>query len=163
MLYVCENNGFAESTPAAYATSVPDVASRAVAYGIPGVVADGADVREVYAAAHAAVARARAGEGPTLLEVKTYRLYGHFEGDPDRYRDDEDRRLTRERDALARLRGELLASGDATEARARGAAGRARGRRRRRPSSSPARARSRIPSEVARYVYPEQLDRRRPL
>ena len=60
VLYVCENNGFAESTPAAYATSVPDVASRATAYGIPGVVADGADVREVYAAARTAVERARA-------------------------------------------------------------------------------------------------------
>jgi pyruvate dehydrogenase E1 component alpha subunit len=116
VLYVCENNGFAESTPAAYATSVPDVAMRAGAYGIPGVVADGADVREVYAAARTAVERARAGEGPTLLEVKTYRHHGHFEGDPDRYRDDEDRRITRERDALRRLHGELLEAGDATEA-----------------------------------------------
>jgi len=117
VLYVCENNGFAESTPAAYATSVPDVAMRASAYGLPGVVADGADVREVYAAARAAVERARAGEGPTLLEVKTYRHFGHFEGDPDRYRDDEDRRLTREHDALGRLHGELLDAGDTTEAR----------------------------------------------
>ena len=59
VVYVCENNGFAESTPAAYATSVPDIASRVSAYGIPGVVADGSDVRDVYAAARAAVARAR--------------------------------------------------------------------------------------------------------
>ena len=130
VLYVCENNGFAESTPAAYATSVPDVASRAVAYGIPGVVADGADVREVYAAAHAAVARARAGEGPTLLEVKTYRHYGHFEGDPDRYRDDEDRRLDararRPRPAARRAARKRRRDGGG----ARRAAGRARGRRR---------------------------------
>src|SRR3954447_5931878 len=63
VLYVCENNGFAESTPASYATSVPDVAMRAAAYGIPGVIASGGDVRDVYAAARSAVERARAGEG----------------------------------------------------------------------------------------------------
>lgn len=111
VLFVCENNGFAESTPAAYATSVTDVAMRAGGYEIPGVVADGADVRAVYAAARDAVARARAGEGPTLLEVKTYRFMGHFEGDPERYRDDDDRSATRAHDALARLEGELLAGG----------------------------------------------------
>jgi acetoin:2,6-dichlorophenolindophenol oxidoreductase subunit alpha len=112
VVYVCENNGFAESTPSAYATSVPDIASRAAAYGIPGVIADGADVLEVYSAANAAVARARAREGPTLLEVKTYRFMGHFEGDPDRYRDEEERRATREHDAIAALRTRL----DATDA-----------------------------------------------
>jgi TPP-dependent pyruvate/acetoin dehydrogenase alpha subunit len=112
VVYVCENNGFAESTPSAYATSVPDIASRAAAYGIPGVIADGADVLEVYSAAKVAVARARAGEGPTLLEVKTYRFMGHFEGDPDRYRDEEERRETREHDAIAALRTRL----DATDA-----------------------------------------------
>jgi len=157
VLYVCENNGFAESTPAAYATSVPDVASRAVAYGIPGVVADGADVREVYAAARAAVERARAGEGPTLLEVKTYRHFGHFEGDPDRYRDDDDRLVTREHDALRRLHGELLEAGDATEGDLQalhtelesavdGAVEFAR--------SSP----FPDPAEVGRYVYPEPVE-----
>src|SRR5712691_1475014 len=83
VVYVCENNGFAESTPAAYATSVPDVASRATAYGIPGVIADGRDVLDVFAAAGDAVGRARAGDGPTLIEVKTYRFMGHFEGDPE--------------------------------------------------------------------------------
>jgi len=115
VVYVCENNGFAESTPSAYATSVPDVASRAAAYGIPGVIADGADVQEVYTAAGAAVSRARAGEGPTLLEVKTYRFMGHFEGDPDRYRDEEERRVTREHDAIAALHERLTEAGDATE------------------------------------------------
>jgi pyruvate dehydrogenase E1 component alpha subunit len=114
-VYVCENNGFAESTPAAYATSVPDVASRAAAYGIPGVVVDGADAIAVYEAAREAVGRARAGEGPTLLEVKTYRFMGHFEGDPDRYRDDVDREVTRRHDALASLKARLLAEGHAGE------------------------------------------------
>ena len=116
VIYVCENNGFAESTPAAYATSVPDVASRAAGYGIPGVVVDGADVLAVYEAAHEAVARARAGEGPTLLEVKTYRFMGHFEGDPERYRDDDERKALLEWDALASLRRRLIAEAHATDA-----------------------------------------------
>jgi acetoin:2,6-dichlorophenolindophenol oxidoreductase subunit alpha len=116
VLYVCENNGFAESTPAAYSTSVADVASRAAGYGIPGVIVDGTDAIAVHAAAAAAVERARAGEGPTLLEVKTHRFMGHFEGDPDRYRDDAERAALLESDALAHLRGRLLAAGEATEA-----------------------------------------------
>jgi pyruvate dehydrogenase E1 component alpha subunit len=158
VVYVCENNGFAESTPAAYATSVPDVASRASAYGIPGVVVDGADVRDVYAAARAAVERARAAEGPTLLEVKTYRHFGHFEGDPDRYRDDEDRRTTRDHDALAKLRAELLADGIATEdelasleAELEEAISDAVEFARASPFPDPA--------ELDRYVYPEQRER----
>src|SRR6185437_11487026 len=85
VVYVCENNGFAESTPSAYATSVPDVASRAAAYDMPGDIVDGADAVVVYEAARDAVRRARAGEGPTLLEVKTYRFMGYFEGDSGRY------------------------------------------------------------------------------
>jgi pyruvate dehydrogenase E1 component alpha subunit len=115
-VYVCENNGFAESTPAAYATSVPDVSARAAAYGIPGVTVDARDVADVYAAAREAVERARAGEGPTLLEAKTYRFRGHFEGDPDRYRDDAEREAVLAFDALPRCRARLLADGVASEA-----------------------------------------------
>ena len=115
VIYVCENNGFAESTPAAYATSVPDVATRAAAYGMPGVIVDGSDVVEVFAAAQEAVRRARAGKGPTLLEVKTYRFMGHFEGDPDRYRDDREREQARGRDAVESLRERLVSAGSATE------------------------------------------------
>jgi acetoin:2,6-dichlorophenolindophenol oxidoreductase subunit alpha len=115
-VYVCENNGFAESTPSTYATSVPDVASRAAAYGIPGVVVDGGDALQVYEAAGAAISRARAGGGPTLLEVKTYRFMGHFEGDPDRYRDDDERNATRQHDAIAALRARLDATEDELEA-----------------------------------------------
>src|SRR5438132_4167666 len=76
VLYVCENNGFAESTPASYATSVPDVAVRATAYGIAQAIADTRDVLAVHAAACEAVERARSGGGPTLLELKTYRFHG---------------------------------------------------------------------------------------
>jgi acetoin:2,6-dichlorophenolindophenol oxidoreductase subunit alpha len=115
VVYVCENNGFAESTPAAYATSVPDVASRAAGYAIPGTIADGRDVLEVFAAAKDAVSRARAGEGPTLLEVKTYRFMGHFEGDPERYRDDDERKALAASDALEALAARILADGHASE------------------------------------------------
>jgi acetoin:2,6-dichlorophenolindophenol oxidoreductase subunit alpha len=111
VVYVCENNGFAESTPAAYATSVPEIATRAAAYSMPGVTVDGSDAVAVYEAAREAVQRARAGDGPTFLEVKTYRFMGHFEGDPDRYRDDVDRELTRSRDGLALLRDRLVSAG----------------------------------------------------
>ena len=116
VIYVCENNGFAESTPVSYATSVVDVASRAAGYGIPGVVADGADVLAVHAAARAAVERARAGEGPPLLEVKTHRFMGHFEGDPERYRDDEERTTMRALDAIPTLYDHIVAGGHAAAA-----------------------------------------------
>jgi acetoin:2,6-dichlorophenolindophenol oxidoreductase subunit alpha len=156
VVYVCENNGFAESTPAAYATSVPDVATRAAAYGIPGVVVDGADAVGVYEAAHAALERARAGDGPTLLEVKTYRFMGHFEGDPEKYRDDDDRRTTRQRDALASLHGLLVAEGHASEGdleslRAEIEAAISDAVEFARASPFP------NPAEVARYVYPEAV------
>ncbi len=155
VIYVCENNGFAESTPASYATSVVDVASRAAGYGIPGVVADGADVLGVYAAAREAVERARAGEGPTLLEVKTYRFMGHFEGDPERYRDDDERTMLRDRDAIPALHEHIVSGGhaattdleamrDEIEAAVAAAVDFARA------SPFP------DPADIERFVYPEQ-------
>src|SRR5262249_5234655 len=85
MLYVCENNMYAAQTAAAATHPLSDVAARAAGYGIPGVVVDGNDVFAVHQAATAAVARARAGEGPTLIECKTYRWRSHTEraGQPD--------------------------------------------------------------------------------
>ena len=157
VVYVCENNGFAESTPASYSTSVRDVASRAAAYDIPGVIADGADAVAVYEAAREAVRRARAGEGPTLLEVKTYRFMGHFEGDPDRYRDDADREAARSRDALAALRERLLAAGvgeaelDALQAEIAAEVDEAVAFAKASPFPDP--------SEVELYVYPEPVAR----
>ena len=79
MLYVCENNLYAATTSAADTLALGDVAARAAGYGIPGVVVDGNDVIAVYEAAEAAVNRARVGEGPTLIECKTYRWRGHTE------------------------------------------------------------------------------------
>jgi pyruvate dehydrogenase E1 component alpha subunit len=79
MLYVCENNLYSAGTIAAETLALSDVAARAAGYGIPGVVVDGNDVMAVYEAAEAAVSRARAGQGPTLIECKTYRWRGHTE------------------------------------------------------------------------------------
>lgn len=79
MIYVCENNLWAAQTPSSKTLALPDVAARAAAYGIPGVIVDGNDVLAVYDAAVEAVARARAGDGPTLIECKTYRWRAHTE------------------------------------------------------------------------------------
>jgi pyruvate dehydrogenase E1 component alpha subunit len=81
VVFVCENNGFGEFTPAQTVTSIRDIAQRAQAYGIPGLIVNGNDVTEVYRYASEAAARARAGEGPTLLECKTYRWEGHVVGE----------------------------------------------------------------------------------
>jgi pyruvate dehydrogenase E1 component alpha subunit len=81
VIYICENNGFGEFTPTAAVTSVKDIAVRAKGYDIPGFVVDGNNVLEVYRYASEAAARARSGEGPTLLECKTYRWEGHVVGE----------------------------------------------------------------------------------
>lgn len=77
VVFFCENNSFASSTRVAYSTSVEDISARAQGYSAPGVTVDGMDVLAVYEAASEAVARARNGEGPSLIEAKTYRYYGH--------------------------------------------------------------------------------------
>ncbi|MBB5752222.1 pyruvate dehydrogenase complex E1 component subunit beta [Prosthecomicrobium pneumaticum] len=81
-VFVCENNLYATATPLKTATLNPEIASRAAAYGIPGVAVDGNDVLAVWEVTRDAVNRARRGEGPTLIEAKTYRTVGHHEGDP---------------------------------------------------------------------------------
>ena len=109
VIFVCENNLYAASTPFAQSSKVPDVADRAAAYGITGQVVDGMDVLAVHQAAVAAVARARAGQGPTLLECKTYRYPGHSRGDPGNYRNKEEVEAWRRRDPIAHCRRLLLA------------------------------------------------------
>src|SRR5204862_537086 len=83
--YICENNMYAAQTSAAETHAMPDVAGRAAGYGIPGVVVDGNDIFAIHQAAARAIARARAGEGPTLIECKTFRWRAHTEriGQPD--------------------------------------------------------------------------------
>jgi len=110
-IFVCENNGWAESTPSSYAISVERIADRADAYGIPGVTVDAADVEAVWAAAGEAIARARRGDGPTLLEARIHRLGGHYVGDPEAYRSREERRLARAHDPIDAARQRLADSG----------------------------------------------------
>ena len=112
IVYVCENNLYAMGTAVAQTSPVPDVADRAQGYGIPGEVVDGQDVDAVYAAASAAVERARAGEGPTLLECKTYRYFGHSKGDAERpYRSRDEESWWEQRDPIRILTGHLRGQG----------------------------------------------------
>ncbi|MBS1850103.1 MAG: thiamine pyrophosphate-dependent dehydrogenase E1 component subunit alpha [Acidobacteria bacterium] len=110
VIYVCENNLYATEMPFEQATKNTDVASRAAAYKIPGYQVDGNNVLEVYERAGEAVARARRGEGPTLLECRTYRWFGHHEGDAGTsYRAKEEIAKWRELDPVRRLRDKALA------------------------------------------------------
>ncbi len=104
MLYVCENNLYAAQTPATQTLAYEDVAARAAGYGIPGVVVDGNDIFAVHEAATEAVARARAGDGPTLIECKTYRWRAHTErvNQPD-YRPPAEIEDWKKKDPIARL------------------------------------------------------------
>lgn len=116
VIYVCENNQYAESTPITYSARVKDIADRAVSYGIPGVVVDGMDVIAVYEVAQAAIQRAREGKGPTLIECKTYRYEGHEMGDPHNlYRPKEEVDEWKKKDAILRLRKMLVSKKILTE------------------------------------------------
>lgn len=90
VIFVCENNGYGMSTSTARSTAVKNIADRAAAYSMPGVIVNGNIFSEVAEASHAAVERARAGEGPTLIESKTYRYRGHSKSDRNRYRTKEE-------------------------------------------------------------------------
>lgn len=100
IIYLCENNLYAMSTPVAESFKVPSVADRACAYGIPGVSVDGNDVEAVYETVLEAAARARAGDGPTLVEALTYRHCGHSKSDECFYRTDEEEQCWLDRDPL---------------------------------------------------------------
>jgi 2-oxoisovalerate dehydrogenase E1 component alpha subunit len=116
-VFLVENNGYAISVPAAMEVSVPDVAMRASGYGIPGVVVDGSDVLACYAAARTAVERARAGEGPSLIEAKVTRLTAHSSDDQQtRYRSEQELAAERARDPLPRFRDQLREGGVLTDA-----------------------------------------------
>ncbi len=103
ILYVCQNNLWAESVPLRLQTAVKDLSVKAQAYGFPGVSVDGNDVLEVYEAAQKAIARARNGEGPTFIECKTYRWYGHSEIDPAKYRSKEEVELWKKKEPIERF------------------------------------------------------------
>lgn len=122
VVFVCENNLYGEFTPLAASTAGADIAGRARAYAVPAAVVDGNDVWAVRAATEEAVARARASEGPTLLECRTYRHHGHSKSDPARYRPKGELEAWKERDPLAVARARLAEAGvadadvDATDA-----------------------------------------------
>ena len=115
VIYICENNNWAMGTPIERQTNVHDVHRKANAYDVPNAKVDGQDLRAVYAATSEAVARARAGEGPTLLEMKTYRFRGHSMSDPATYRTREEVQEEMQRDPLIRVRQWLVEEGTTTE------------------------------------------------
>ncbi len=116
VVFVCENNRYASTTPADNMLAGGSVAGRACAYGIPGVSVDGNDVLAVRAAAAEAVARARGGKGPSILENRTYRYRGHYEGDPQKYRSkDEIQSAAETDDPIERFRRRLLSEDVLTE------------------------------------------------
>ncbi|WP_198508517.1 thiamine pyrophosphate-dependent dehydrogenase E1 component subunit alpha [Bacillus xiapuensis] len=113
VLFVCENNQFGEATPFRYASASETVAERAAAYNMPGVRVDGMDLIAVYKAAQEAIERAKAGQGPTLIECDTYRHYGHFEGDEQKYKTIDD--PNRDRDPIPEFRQLAIEKGWMTE------------------------------------------------
>jgi pyruvate dehydrogenase E1 component alpha subunit len=116
VIFVCENNLYAMGTRQSRIMNIENIADRAVSYGIPGVSVDGNDVLAVYEAACVAVERARRGEGPTLIECKTYRQKGHSRVDPAKYRPREEVEGWLQRDPIKRLRHKLIQTVISTEA-----------------------------------------------
>jgi acetoin:2,6-dichlorophenolindophenol oxidoreductase subunit alpha len=113
-VFVCENNLYGEYTRINLSTPVDNIAERAASYGMPGFAIDGQDVDEVISAVGSALERARAGDGPTLLEMKTYRYSGHSRSDPGAYRPEGELEAWMQRDPIDILRTRLLETGEAT-------------------------------------------------
>jgi pyruvate dehydrogenase E1 component alpha subunit len=116
VVFICEDNAYAISVPKASSTAIPDNSDRASAYGIPGVLVPENDPVAVYEVMGAAMDRARRGDGPSLIEVKTDRLWGHFEGDADAYRSDDFKQDMNERDPLIVFGKRLVEEGVLSEA-----------------------------------------------
>lgn len=116
VVWICENNGYGATVPATDMLAVQDVSRLAAGYGMPGEIVDGQDAEAVQTAVANAVARARAGEGPSLVEAKTYRFRGHYEGDPQGYRSKAEIEDWRTRDPITSYAARLQDRGDATDA-----------------------------------------------
>lgn len=114
VIFVCQNNRYAEHTSYAKGTSIERIADRAAAYSIPGLHVDGNDPVAVYGAARQAIDRARAGEGPTLIEAVTFRFHGHVMGDPGEYIPSEEYQAAVANDPYPRFRRTLIAEGHAS-------------------------------------------------
>jgi len=115
VIFLCENNGWAVSMPTERSTAVKDIADRAKGYAVPGKVVDGNDPEQVYDAVTEALKRARAGEGPSLIEAKTYRLWGHWIGDPESYRSREEVEKQWRRDPIPVFEEKLAKEGVLTD------------------------------------------------
>jgi acetoin:2,6-dichlorophenolindophenol oxidoreductase subunit alpha len=115
VIFLCQNNGYAEHTKLENGTAVSDIAIRGTAYTMPSITVDGNDATAMWQASRAAVTRARNGGGPTLIEAKTFRFEGHNFGDPGHYIPKEEYESAKLRDPMPRLRGLLLESNYATE------------------------------------------------
>ncbi|HEX7472241.1 MAG TPA: thiamine pyrophosphate-dependent dehydrogenase E1 component subunit alpha [Candidatus Limnocylindrales bacterium] len=157
-VFVVENNGYAISVPSSLELALPDVASRASGYGIPGMVVDGSDVLACYRAAREAVDRARRGDGPTLIEAKVLRLTAHSSDDQQtKYRPAEELVAERARDALPLFRAQLRAAGVLTpevEARVTGEIAAAVEEATEYAESQP----DPTPDTALRYVYAEGVE-----
>lgn len=115
VIYVCENNDYAISVPTWQSTSVKDISVRGTAYNMPGSTVDGNDVNAIYEVAEQAIIRAKAGDGPTLIECKTYRHLGHWTGDPQPYRTREEvEDWKQNNDPIQRMREQMLQDGEFT-------------------------------------------------
>jgi acetoin:2,6-dichlorophenolindophenol oxidoreductase subunit alpha len=117
ILYVCQNNLWSESVPATLEGAITNFSDRAKAYGFPGITIDGNDVFLVHKTAYDAITRARAGEGPTLIECMTYRWYGHSEIDPANYRQQEELDEWKKKDPIPRAEKILMEMGILTMAK----------------------------------------------
>jgi pyruvate dehydrogenase E1 component alpha subunit len=115
VVFVVENNKYGASTPVSMVVKTPHIADRAAGYGMPGCTVDGNDVMAVYAAATDAVAHAREGKGPTLLELETYRITGHSRRDPCLYQPEEERKKALANEPIGRFAKVLLGSGAARQ------------------------------------------------
>jgi pyruvate dehydrogenase E1 component alpha subunit len=115
VIFICENNGFGISTPVKQSTSVKDIGVRGVAYDMPGYTVDGNDVFAIDEAMQKALERAKKGEGPTLIECKTYRWLGHWTGDPQVYRTREEVEEWKKKCPIKRLGKYLVDNKMATE------------------------------------------------
>jgi pyruvate dehydrogenase E1 component alpha subunit len=116
LIFIIEDNAWAISVPKSKSTAISDNSQRAAAYGVPGVRVDENDVLAVYEVVGEAVARARRGEGPSLIEVKTDRYYGHFQGDPELYRPKDEVSNLKANDPINKLGKQILDQNVATQA-----------------------------------------------
>lgn len=118
IVFTCENNEYGEFTPREKTMAITDIVDRAAGYGMPGVIVDGMDVIAVHEAALEAIARARAGGGPSLIEAKTYRFFNHhgIQNLGLKYRSDDEVERWKQRDPIFTLEDRMIANGDATRA-----------------------------------------------